>query len=89
MSDERSSHTELRLTFHGLTAVHAARAVHAALGGVPCVRTATVSLAGADVEIDGRYEPTQFAELVTAALEPIGVALHTVTVVQQRMLPVV
>lgn len=81
--------THLTLTFDGLVAVHAARAVHAALAGVDGIATASVSLAGASVELERPYDADAFATQVAHAVEPIGVRLLSVTVVQQRMLPIV
>ncbi|MCC6244298.1 MAG: hypothetical protein IT353_15765 [Gemmatimonadaceae bacterium] len=88
MSVSKLVRTHLMLTFEGLVAVHAARAVHAALAGVEGIATASVSLAGAEVEFEGDYDPVLFAAHVARAVEPIGIRLLRVTIVQQRMLPV-
>lgn len=77
----------LRLELSGLVAVHAARAVHTALGAVPGVLTAQVSLAGAELEFSGSYDAAQFAADVTGALLPIGISLISVTELQDRLLP--
>ncbi len=82
-----ATRTTLRLVLDGLVAVHAARAAHTALGGVPGIVTAEVTLAGATVEIEGPYIAEPFAAAVRAALAPIGLAVRTVTVVQPRQLP--
>ena len=67
--------------------MHAARAAHTALGGVPGIVTADVTLAGAMVEIEGPYDAAHFAAAVGAALAPIGLSLRSVTMVQLRQLP--
>jgi|GEM_PF-1376292 len=77
----------LRLT--GLVAVHAARAVHTALGAVSGIQTATVSMAGAEIDFAGPYDADVFASEIRAALAPIGVQLKEIIVVQERMLPIV
>lgn len=77
----------LRLELSGLVAVHAARAVHTALGAVPGVVTAQVSLAGAELELVGTYDASRFADEVRSALDPIGIALVSVTELQDRLLP--
>ena len=76
-------HLELR----GLVAVHAARAAHTALAAVPGLLSANVTMSGAEVHLSGPYDPETFANAVRAALEPIGVELIAVRVVQQRVLP--
>lgn len=53
----------------GLLAVHAARAVHTALAGVPGVRDATVTLAGAELTVDGGPETDPGSAAWRAALE--------------------
>ncbi|MEI6740351.1 MAG: hypothetical protein WCK74_08565 [Gemmatimonadaceae bacterium] len=82
-----ATRTTLRLELDGLVAVHAARAAHTALGGVPGIVTADVTLAGAMVEIEGPYDAAHFAAAVGAALAPIGLSLRSVTMVQLRQLP--
>jgi copper chaperone CopZ len=77
----------LQLELTGLVAVHAARAVHTALGAVDGVESAQVSMSGAEVEVTGPYAADAFAAAVRAALEPIGIGLASVTVVQGRSLP--
>lgn len=77
----------LRLELSGLVAVHAARAVHTALGAVPGVVTAQVSLAGAELECAGPYDAERFAADVSAALAPIDITLVSVTELQDRLLP--
>jgi hypothetical protein len=77
----------LRLALRGLVAVHAARATHTALGAVSGIQSATVSMAGAEIDFAGPYDAEVVATAIRAALEPIGVHLEGVTVVQERMLP--
>lgn len=77
----------LHLALHGLVAVHAARAAHTALGAVPGIVSASVTMAGAEVEVEGPFDGEVFAAAVQRALEPIGLALASVTTVQTRSLP--
>ncbi len=77
----------LRLAMDGLVAVHAARAVHTALGGVSGVITAEVSMAGAVIEVEGPFDAERFCVAVEAALEPIGIRLVSVSTIQARALP--
>jgi hypothetical protein len=51
----------------GLVAVHAARAVHTALAGVPGVCTAEVTLAGADLTVEGPLDRGALAAAVALA----------------------
>ena len=78
----------LRLQLTGLVAVHAARAAHTALGAVSGMQSATVTMAGADVDFSGPYDEDVVAAAIRAALEPIGVQLESISVVQSRMLPI-
>jgi copper chaperone CopZ len=73
-----------RLFVHldGLVAVHAARAVHTALAGVPGVRTAAVTLAGAELEVEGTLD----REALAAAVALAGATVREV-VAQPRTLP--
>ncbi|MEN9817030.1 MAG: hypothetical protein RLZ32_910 [Gemmatimonadota bacterium] len=66
----------------GLVAVHAARAVHTALAGVPGVRTAAVTLAGAELEVEGTLD----REALAAAVALAGATVREV-VAQPRTLP--
>lgn len=77
----------LRLQLSGLVAVHAARAAHMALAGVPGIETATVTMAGAEVEVSGVTDLEAFAATVRASLLPVGVGLETISVVRRRALP--
>lgn len=81
----------LRRTVHlelsGLLAVHAVRAVHTALGGVPGVHTAQVSMTGAELEMSGPYDAATLSRDVRIALEPIGIQLTSITERQDRRLP--
>ena len=81
------THRVVHLELSGLVAVHAARAAHTALGAVPGVISANVSLAGADVDVTGAFDEQQFADDVRAALEPIGLGLTNIVVTSARRLP--
>ncbi len=78
----------LHLQLNGLVAVHAARAAHTALGAVDGIQSATVTMAGAEVDFSGPYDADLVAAAIRAALEPIGLQLEGITVVQARMLPI-
>ncbi len=73
-----------RLFVHldGLVAVHAARAVHMALAGVPGVCTAAVTLAGAELEVEGTLDQAALEAAVALA----GATVRRV-VAQPRTLP--
>jgi hypothetical protein len=75
------------LQLSGLVAVHAARAAHMALAGVPGIVSANVGLSGAEVELVGQYDHAQFEHDVRAALEPVGLGLVAVSIVHARTLP--
>ena len=77
----------LTLRLSGLVAVHGARAAHTALGGVPGIQSATVSMAGAEVEFAGDYDANAVAADIRAALEPTGVQLEEVVERHGRRLP--
>lgn len=67
----------------GMVAVHAARAVHTALAGVPGVHTAEVTLAGAALEVEGALDEGALRAAVALA----GVTVRAVEA-QPRLLPV-
>ena len=55
---------QAELDIAGMVAVHSARAVHTALGGVPGVLSADVSMRGATLEHDGTVTREAVAEAV-------------------------
>ncbi|MBU6365273.1 MAG: hypothetical protein KJT01_03615 [Gemmatimonadetes bacterium] len=65
----------------GLVAVHAARAAHTALAAVPGVRTAEVTLAGAELEVEGVLDE----EALRAALALVGVTVRVVEARPRRL----
>lgn len=81
----------------GVLAVHAARAVHTALAAVPGVRDATVTLAGAELTVDG--DPTSdpaagpaadpasaaWRAALDAAVELAGARVRAVTVLPRTL----
>lgn len=67
----------------GLLAVHAVRAVWTALGAVPGVVRADVSMKGAVLEVEGDLDRAA----LTAALEAAGVSLISLRV-EARQLPI-
>lgn len=77
----------VRLKLGGLVAVHAARAAHTALTAVPGIASATVTMAGAELEVVMPLDLDTLAMHVRAALEPIGMQLTDITLVQRGILP--
>lgn len=77
------SRSRVRLELEGMLAVHAVRAVWTALGAVPGVVSAEVTMAGAVLEVEG---PLDRAAL-DAALDAAGVRVKGLVVEQQRILP--
>lgn len=77
------SRSRVRLELDGLVAVHAVRAVWTALGGVPGVNRAEVTMAGAILEVEGVLDRTA----LDRALDAAGVRLIALHVEQVRMLP--
>ncbi len=75
--------SRIRLELDGLIAVHAVRAVWTALGAVPGVMRAEVTMAGALLEIEGPLDRSA----LDAALDAAGVRITRLTVEQKRILP--
>lgn len=75
--------SRIRLELDGLVAVHAVRAVWTALGAVPGVVRAEVTMAGALLEVEG---PLDRAAL-DVALDAAGVRIVGMTIEQDRILP--
>ena len=71
----------------GLVAIHAARAAHTALGMVPGVLTAQVTLAGAELEVDGPVDVHALTSAMNDALAPIGIRVSSCVVESSRSLP--
>jgi copper chaperone CopZ len=78
----------VRVLLDGLVAVHAARAAHTALGAVPGVITAQVTLAGAELEMDGPVEVQELTRAMNDALAPIGISVSSCVVESSRSLPI-
>jgi hypothetical protein len=81
------AHRAVHLELSGLIAVHAARAAHTALGAVPGVVSANVSMAGAEIDVVGDVDESTLAADVRRALEPIGLGLIGMIVRPERRLP--
>ena len=81
------THRRLILQLRHVIAVHGARAVHTALGGVAGIVTANVGMTSAEIEHEGVYDAERFVRDVRDALMPIGVELIAVEMIQDRMLP--
>lgn len=77
------AHSRIRLELDGLVAVHAVRAVWTALGAVPGVVRAEVTMAGALLEVEGLLDRAA----LDAALDAAGVRIVSVTIEQSRILP--
>jgi hypothetical protein len=82
-----TSTTTLQLRLGGLIAVHAARAAQTALGAVPQILTATVTMSGAIVDVSRPVDLPQLERDVRLALEPVDIELLEVILVQNRVLP--
>ncbi|MES2525364.1 MAG: hypothetical protein V4617_21920 [Gemmatimonadota bacterium] len=78
-----SSRTQIRLQLDGLVAVHAVRAVWTALGAVPGIVSAEVTMAGALLVVEGALD----RDALDAALDAAGVRIVSLTVEQRRVLP--
>ncbi len=78
-----TARTRIRVGIDGLTGVHALRAVWTALGAVPGIVSADVTMQGAVLEIEGALDEA----LLASALDAAGVRLSAVTIEQARVLP--
>ena len=73
----------IRVQLDGLVAVHAVRAVWTALGAVPGVLNAEVTMQGAVLEVEGELDRVALA----VALEAAGVTIRSLRV-EARVLPI-
>ncbi|MEY4956025.1 MAG: hypothetical protein RL409_282 [Gemmatimonadota bacterium] len=73
----------IHVQLDGLVAVHAVRAVWTALGAVPGVLSAEVTMQGAVLEVEGALDRTA----LDAALDAAGVSVRSLRV-EARVLPV-
>lgn len=71
----------IRVQLDGLIAVHAVRAVWTALGAVPGIVRADVTMAGAILEIEGPLE----REVLEQALAAAGVSIRSIAVEPQGL----
>ncbi len=78
-----TTRTRVRLDVDGLAGIHAVRAVWTALGAVPGVVSADVSMAGVVLEVEGALDRVQLTEMLAAA----GVTLRAISVEQRAILP--
>jgi hypothetical protein len=76
--------TRVRLEIDGLTGIHAVRAVWSALGAVPGIVGAEVSMGGVQLDVEGALDEVT----LSAALDAAGLTLVSVTIVQPRVLPI-
>jgi copper chaperone CopZ len=73
----------IHVQLDGLVAVHAVRAVWTALGAVPGLLSAEVTMQGAVLELDGDLDRAA----LDAALDAAGVSVRSIRV-EARILPV-
>lgn len=73
----------IHVQLNGLVAVHAVRAVWTALGAVPGVVSAEVTMQGAVLEVEGELDRAA----LDAALDAAGVSVRSIRV-EARVLPV-
>jgi hypothetical protein len=73
----------IHVQLDGLVAVHAVRAVWTALGAVPGVRSAEVTMQGAVLDVDGPLDRVA----LDAALDAAGVSIRALRI-EARVLPV-
>jgi hypothetical protein len=73
----------IHVQLDGLVAVHAVRAVWTALGAVPGLLSAEVTMQGAVLELDGELDRAA----LDAALDAAGVSVRSIRV-EARVLPV-
>ncbi|WP_373062560.1 heavy metal-binding protein [Gemmatimonas sp.] len=73
----------IHVQLDGLVAVHAVRAVWTALGAVPGVLSAEVTMQGAVLEVEGELDRAA----LDAALDAAGVSVRSLRV-ETRVLPV-
>ena len=71
----------------GLVAIHAVRAVRTALGAVPGVLFAEVTMTGAVLELEGVVDVLALRPVLASALDVVGVRIVTIRVLQRRILP--
>ena len=83
-SREKASTDTLELQLGGLVAIHAARAVHTALGAMPEIVSATVTLAGATIDVQRPIDLAVLTTRLREALSHADVELLAVRVVQAR-----
>ncbi len=81
------SKSTLQLRLGGLVAIHAARAAQTALGGIPQILTATVTLGGGEIEVARPFDLALLEHEIRSALTAVDVTLIELTVLQERMLP--
>ena len=76
-------HQRIHVQLNGLVAVHAVRAVWTALGAVPGVLRAEVTMQGAVLEVEGGLDRAA----LDAALDAAGVTVQSIRI-EPRVLPI-
>lgn len=74
----------IHVQLNGLVAVHAVRAVWTALGAVPGVVSADVTMQGAVLEVEGALDRAA----LESALDAAGVTVRSIRI-ESRVLPIV
>ena len=74
----------IHVQLNGLVAVHAVRAVWTALGAVPGVVSADVTMQGAGLEVEGALDRAA----LESALDAAGVTVRSIRI-ESRVLPIV
>lgn len=77
----------LHLDIDGMLAVHAARALHTALGGIEGITTAHVTLGHAELRYQGFADDMALREVLESTLTLIGLRLTALRIEPDRQLP--
>lgn len=77
----------LHLEIDGMLAVHAARALHTALGGIDGITTANVTLGRAELRYYGIADDDALRDALKHTLEAAGLQLKSLRIEPDRQLP--
>lgn len=88
MDAPTNRHLTIRLLVDGMNGVHAARALHTALGGIEGMRTADVWVGRALLEYTGSADDTTLEQALRSTLDLVGLKLRSVDIRQDRRLPI-
>lgn len=70
-----------------MVAVHAARAAQTALGAIPEIAAANVTMAGAEIDVVRPIDPVALQSRIDAVFEPLGLRVVELIVLRDRALP--